>query len=182
MTWRNTTDRYGTLSVWMHWLMVLLLAAVYLCITLRTNFPRGSTERTALMNWHFMLGISVLVLVGLRMLARLTGPTPLITPAPAWWLGLMGRVMHLSLYVFMIGMPLLGWLMRSAQGRAIPFFGLQLPPLIGRNEELGDLIKLLHVTGGEIGYYLIGLHAAGGLFHHSFLKDNTLGRMLPVPK
>ena len=36
MDWKNTkTDRYSSLSIGMHWLMLLLLVAVYACIELR---------------------------------------------------------------------------------------------------------------------------------------------------
>ncbi len=38
----------------------------------------------------------------------------------------------------------------------------------------------LHEAIGEFGYYLIGLHAAAALYHHHFMKDNTLLRMLPA--
>jgi cytochrome b561 len=79
----------------------------------------------------------------------------------------------------MIGMPLAGWLILSAEGKPIPFFGLQLPALVSENKGLADTIKEIHETGGTIGYYLIGLHAAAGLFHHYVKRDNTLIRMLP---
>jgi len=32
---------------------------------------------------------------------------------------------------------------------------------------------------GKVGYFLIGLHAVAGLYHHYVVKDNTLRRMLP---
>ena len=31
---RNSRDRYGSLSITLHWLMLLLIAAVYACIEL----------------------------------------------------------------------------------------------------------------------------------------------------
>jgi superoxide oxidase len=40
-------------------------------------------------------------------------------------------------------------------------------------------VQELHETGGTVGYFLLGLHAAAALFHHYVLKDNTLVRMLP---
>ena len=88
--------------------------------------------------------------------------------------------MHGLLYVFMIGMPVLGWFAVSAKGTPVLFFGLQLPALIGQNKELYDLLKETHETTGTIGYYLIGLHAAAALIHHYVLRDNTLLRILPA--
>ena len=38
MSWKNTTDRYGSLSIAMHWLMLLLLHATYLRVTLEREF------------------------------------------------------------------------------------------------------------------------------------------------
>jgi cytochrome b561 len=73
----------------------------------------------------------------------------------------------------------LGWLVLSAAGKPIPFFGLELPALIAPNEELAKELKELHETVGTLGYWLIGLHAVAALFHHYVLKDNTLLSMLP---
>jgi len=88
--------------------------------------------------------------------------------------------MHVAFYALMILMPLAGWLMLSAQGKPIPFFGLQLPALISESKELAKLIKEIHSTAGTVGYFLIGLHALAALFHHFVLRDNTLRRMLPI--
>ncbi|MNP75825.1 hypothetical protein D3C76_1729480 [compost metagenome] len=79
----------------------------------------------------------------------------------------------------MIGAPLAGWLILSAAGKPIPFFGLELPALIGPDKELAGQIKELHELAGTAGYWLIGLHAVAALFHHYVSRDNTLVRMLP---
>ena len=179
MSTRNSIDRYGSLSIGFHWLMLLLLIAVYACIDLRGYFPKGSYTRDALKTWHFMLGLSVFVLVWLRLFINITSPTPRIEPDPPKWQTISAKLMHVALYVLMIGMPLLGWLLVSASGKLIPFFGLELPALVAKNKDLADLVKEIHETGGTIGYFLISLHAAAALFHHYFVRDNTLRRMLP---
>jgi len=177
--WKNTIDRYGSASIAMHWLMLLLLIAVYACIELRELFPKGSDTREALKVWHYMLGLSVFVLVWLRLVMHLPGTKPHIVPEQGPWQSLSARLMHIALYLLMIAMPVAGWLLLSADGKPIPFFGLQLPALIGENKALADTIKEIHETGGTIGYYLIGLHAGAALFHHYIKRDNTLTRMLP---
>jgi len=179
MNWKSTTDRYGTLSIGMHWLMLLLLIAVYALINLRELYPRGSDLRDALKMWHFMLGLSIFVLVFVRLVIRVTGPTPGIRPEARAWQVRLAALMHIALYVFMLVMPLLGWLTLSAMGKPIPFFGFQLPPLVGQEESLASQLEEIHETIGTIGYYLIGLHAAAALLHHYVLRDNTLVRMLP---
>ncbi|MDY7574767.1 cytochrome b [Actimicrobium sp. CCI2.3] len=176
---RNDKTGYGVLAMSAHWLMLLLLVAVFATMELNDIFPKGSAERAAMKTWHFMLGLSVLALVLLRLLFRLTDSAPVVTPAPARWQERAGKSMHLLLYVFMILMPLLGWLILSAKGKPIPFFGLSLPALIGKNKETAHWIKDIHETGATVGYVLIGLHAAAALLHHYVIRDDTLRRMLP---
>jgi cytochrome b561 len=181
--WKNSADRYGSLSIVMHWLMLLLLIGVYACINLRELFPRGSDLRDGLKTWHFMLGLTVLALVAVRLALRwAAGAQPGIQPPPPCWQQRLAGLMHLALYLFMIAMPLLGWLTLSAAGKPIPFFGLSLPALVGADKALAGTFKEIHETIGTIGYYLIGLHAAAALFHHYVARDNTLRRMLPRRK
>lgn len=177
--WKNSNERYGTPAITLHWLMFVLLVAVYAFMELRDIFPKGSDPREAMKALHFMLGLLVLVLVVPRLIFRLSGPAPAIEPEPPVWQHISSRLVHLGLYALMIAMPIGGWLLLSAAGKPIPFFGLQLPALIAQNKELAEFIKELHETGGEIGYFLIGIHVAAVLFHHHIKHDNTLKRMLP---
>jgi len=159
--------------------MFLLIIAVYTCIELREFYPKGSDPREALKTWHFMLGLSVLALIGFRLGWRLTQQTPAIMPKPAIWQDRLAKIVHWALYCLMIGMPVAGWLILSAEGKPVPFYGLELPALIAENEPTAELIEEIHETAGSIGYALIGLHAIAALFHHYRLGDNTLLRMLP---
>lgn len=129
----KTPEKYTSLRVGLHWLMVLLLVGVYATMELRDFYPKGSDLREALKTWHFMLGLSVLVLVVLRLLARWMQPGPPELPGPAWQM----------------------WLAKALSGQ----------------------IKGVHEVVATLGYFMIGLHALGALFHHYVLKDNTLRRM-----
>jgi cytochrome b561 len=173
------TGRYRTSTIALHWIMLLLLVAVYASIELRELFPKGSDPRDSIKALHFMLGLCVLALVILRAALRFSVPAPRIEPAPSRVQQLMSTLMHAGLYVFMVGMPLAGWLYLSAKGSPVPFFGLELPALMGKDLETAAWIKEVHETVGEAGYWFIGLHAAAALFHHHVIKDNTLLRMLP---
>jgi cytochrome b561 len=179
MATRSVPERYGALSIGLHWLMLALLVAVYACMELRGIFPRGSDAYQAMKTWHFMLGLSVFALVSVRIVLRLAGRTPPIVPTPAPWQHRVAALVHLAIYAFMIVMPLLGWLALSADGKPVPFFGMALPPLVGPDEALAHQLEDIHETIGTIGYWLIGLHAAAALFHHYVVRDNTLLRMLP---
>ncbi len=178
MNGKTGVASYGRLSIGLHWLMLLLIAAVYATIELRVNFAKGSEPRELLKHWHFMLGMAVFALVWLRLLARWLHPAPKAVPGAGWEQAL-AKLMHLALYALMIGLPLLGWLTLSAAGKPIPFFGLELPALIDANKDLAGQLKELHETLAVAGYWLIGLHAAAALFHQYVRRDGTLQRMLP---
>lgn len=174
-----TANRYSRPTIALHWLMLALIAIVYASMELRGLFPRGSAPRELMKATHFALGISVLALVIVRIAARLPSSTPPITPPPSPAQRLLAGIAHLALYAFMIAMPLLGWLMFSAEGKTVPFFGLDLPPLIGPDKALAHDLEEWHELGATLGYWLIGLHAAAALLHHYVQRDNTLRRMLP---
>jgi len=172
-------ERYRSLSMTLHWLMFFMIVAVYACIELRELYPKGSDPREALKTWHFTLGLSVFVLIWIRIVARLLSFTPPIEPSLPTWQAWLSKAVHLALYVFMIAMPVGGWLILSGEGKAIPFYGLSLPALIQENKPLAESIEEIHETVGTIGYFLIGLHVLAGLFHHYIRGDNTLIRMAP---
>ena len=172
-------QRYGRLSISLHWLMLLLIAAVYALMELRGWFPRGSATREAMKHWHYMLGLSVLALVFVRIAARFLSTTPAVVPAPSAPQAWAAKLVHLALYALMIGLPLVGWMILSAEGDAVPFFGLELPPLRAPDKAAVESLEDLHELGGKIGYALVGLHALAALFHHYVQKENTLRRMLP---
>lgn len=175
----NAHERYSTLSIALHWIMFVLMAAVYASIELRVIFPKGSDPREAMKTLHFMLGLSVLLLVMLRIYGRAISPVPAVKPALSAAQQFAANAGHLALYALMLSLPILGWLMLSAAGKPIPFFGLELPALITQNKELAKQLKELHETIGELGYYLVALHALAALYHHHIKKDNTLIRILP---
>jgi cytochrome b561 len=175
----NTEQRYGWLSMGLHWLMLALLIAVYTCILLTDNFPKGSDTRTLLKTWHFMLGLTVFVLVWVRLIARLISPTPLIEPPIARWQDMTAKAVQALLYLLMIAMPLLGWLTLSAEGQPISFYGWQLPSLMAENKDLAATINEIHEAGATVIYFLVGIHAVAALYHHYLVRDNTLRRMLP---
>jgi len=179
VTHNNDSAKYGSLAIGIHWLTLLLLIAVYATMELRGIFPKGSDGRNGMMTWHYMLGLTVLAIVALRLVVRFSSAVPPIQPPPPRWQMWFANAMHVALYALMIGMPILGWLTLSAAGKPIPFFGLHLPALLSQDKELASQIKDVHETCATIGYFLIGSHAAAGLFHHYVVRDTTLRRMLP---
>lgn len=175
MTTNNT--RYSSLVIGLHWFIFLLMIAIYATMEFRGIFDRGSDPRELMKTIHFMLGASLLFLVIIRIAARIFSITPEILPPLKPHLKILSKLMHLALYTLMIAMPISGWLILNAHGKAVPFFGLELPILITENKALGEQLHELHEIGAKLGYALIGLHTAAALFHHYIMKNNVLLRM-----
>lgn len=178
--WRNGDLRFSGALVALHWATLLLLVATYACIELRELYPKGSDPRELLKAWHYILGVAVLPLTGVRLaLAALAGRAPPVHPAPPQWQRAVAAAVHAALYAFLVAMPLLGWLLLSLEGQSVHLGGLALPPLAAKDGDLAEAVEALHETLGVAGYWLIGLHAAAALFHHYWQRDDTLRRMLP---
>jgi cytochrome b561 len=181
MNQRSAQHRFGTLTIALHWIMLALLIAVVAFMELRGIFPKGSSARAAMKAGHYMSGMLVLLFVVLRLGARLVGPTPAIVPAPPAWQRVAATLVMFGLYALMLGMPLIGWGLQSANGEPVPFFGWQLPALIGPDKALADVLEEVHELGATVAYVLVGLHVAAALYHHYVVRDNTLRRILPRP-
>ena len=170
-------DRYALASIVLHWLMALLMVSAYVVVNIANSLDHGSAARALSVRIHETLGLTILLLVWLRMVCRWVWAAPPIEPAPSPWQALVGHAVHLLLYGLMVLMPLLGWLTLSARGRPVPFFIWEFPSLMGPDTGWSHLFRSLHGWGGTLGYVLIGGHAAAALFHHYWVKDNTLRRM-----
>ncbi|MEO8857730.1 MAG: cytochrome b/b6 domain-containing protein, partial [Burkholderiaceae bacterium] len=97
MNLRNTSKRYGSLSIGLHWLMLLLLIGVYAAINLQDLGAKGSALRSEIQTWHFMLGLTVLLLVAIRLLVTsVSGPAPRIVPALPRWQDRLANWMHIA--------------------------------------------------------------------------------------
>lgn len=172
-------SRYSGAIIALHWLTLLLVIGAYASMELEDLFSRGSAGRDLLKTLHYSFGLSVLLLVATRLVLRAVSKAPPILPAPGRLQALTGHAMHVALYLWMLGMPLLGWALQGAEGHDVALFGLPVPALMAPSELWEDRLEDAHETLAVVGYWLIGLHAAAALFHHFRLRDNTLRRMLP---
>jgi cytochrome b561 len=178
MSSQAASQRYSTPSIAMHWVMVLLFVAAYALINVAEAFEKGSAGRQMARDWHFTFGLLIFALVWVRIALRVVGTTPPIQPPPSALMEKLAKGGHLALYALMVVLPVVGWLVLSARGKPIPFFGLDVPALIAPDKALGRQLKEIHELGGNLGYFLIGGHAVAALFHHYVVKDNTVKRML----
>ena len=170
---------WPALSKALHWLIaVLILVMAWLGLTMG-DLPNGP-DKIATYALHKSLGLSILALVALRLLWRLYAGAPAPLAGTPRWQERIAALTHLALYALLLAMPLSGWLLNSAAGFPLQWFGLfNLPALAGRDEALHALAGQVHELLFWALAALVVLHAAAALHHHLFLRDATLARMLP---
>lgn len=178
-SYRINSFKYARPLIAIHWLMFLFLVLTYAAIEFRVLFIKGTPERDLMKTLHFLLGLSVFLLLFFRVLARKYSPSPPNASSSGFAsvLHYLSTIGHAALYVFMFTMPLLGWMVLSASGKTLLFAGVGLPALVPVDPDLAKLLKELHETMGKAGYLLIGIHVCAAFFHQWILKDRLFSRL-----
>lgn len=176
----ETTRRYDHVAMLFHWLMAAMLIAMFALGLYMTGLS-FSPEKLKLYSWHKWAGITLLALVTLRLLWRLTHRPPAMPSTMATWQRQLAHLGHLTLYVLMLAIPLSGWLMSSAKGVPTVFFGIwALPDLVPRDKALGDALQSLHWYLNLLLAATVAGHVLAALKHHFIERDDVLRRMLPA--
>lgn len=175
-------QHYTKTAIFLHWLVGLGIIGTLAMGLYMEGLPL-SPSKLQLYSWHKWAGMSLLVLAIVRLAWRLSHPAPDLPETMGPISRLAAHAGHWVLYVLMIAIPLSGWLMSSAQGFPVVWFGvLPLPDLVAKNAELGAVLKDTHML---LNYTLIAVligHIGAALQHHFIKKDNVLIRMLPLIK
>jgi cytochrome b561 len=175
---RNTTHRWGAVTQSLHWLIVALIIMQVTLATLADEAPPA--KKLGLLAYHKSVGITILTLAVLRLVWRWLNPTPLLPTTLKPYERALARFTHVMLYVLLFAMPLSGWMMSSARGFPVSWFGfLQLPDLVPKSKPLFEALVVTHGTLAVVLGVVVALHVAGAMKHHFVLRDDVLRRMLP---
>lgn len=172
-------NKFTTSQIALHWLTLLCIFIAWSAIKLCNYVPSNTYWYALLKSIHFGCGSSVLVVMMIRLILRLNSPIPTITPLPPRWQLQLAKLVHGLLYMLFILLPLLGLTACYFFGVNWRFLGIPMPTAETTNKALAGVLINWHKSLIIYGYLLIALHALAALFHHYFLQDNTLIRMLP---
>ncbi|WP_332682807.1 cytochrome b [Bosea sp. (in: a-proteobacteria)] len=179
MTYGARTDHYPATSKLLHWLIAACVLTTAPVAIAMTRVEKGPTQ-DALYNFHKSLGLTILILMILRLLNRLIVGAPVADPGIEPWQKSVSSAVHTSLYVLLLAMPIVGYIANSVYGAPTPFFGLfNLPPIVGKNEALATQLFTLHRWVGYLLIVLILTHIGAALYHTWIRRDEVLKRMLP---
>jgi len=174
--------RYGGVAIALHWAMAILIVALVALGLYMTWLPDVGYDQVKirLILFHKELGIAVLWLAMMRFAWRFGNHLPALVGGMPEWQMVAARFVHLCFYALMFALPITGWLMSSAAGFPVPFFGLfYLPDLIGYNEHHFQVLLQVHKWLGYTLIPFICVHSGAALSHHFVSRDDTLRKMLP---
>lgn len=175
----SSNYRYTPVAISLHWLIAALIACAFALGWYMADL-KFSPLKLQLFSYHKWLGVTVFLLVIIRLIWRAKNTPPALPSSIAVWQQRAAHGLHHLLYVLMFAIPLSGWLMSSAKGVPTVYLGLiALPDLLDKDKALGHTLENIHVTLNYLMLALLVLHVAAALKHHFIERDNTLARMLP---
>jgi len=175
-------QKFGPVPMALHWIMAagLVLAVIFGLSTVYID--ETETSRAAL-GVHQSLGFVMFLLALARLYWRVTHAPP---PPPEGFprsQRIVSAVTHGTLYLFLLIMPISGYVGLAARRREIPIFGLfDLPHLAPRSFDLSANAQTFHFYASFALYALVILHVGAALYHRFVLKDSILERMMPRRK
>lgn len=179
MTWKNTADAWGPISQLFHWLIVLLIVGQGVLGLAMGDAPNGP-DKIQLYALHKSIGITILGLAAWRLVWRLIAGAPVAVAGMPPWQERTAKVLHALLYLLLFVVPLSGWVLNSAAGFPLQWFGLiNLPDIVAENHSLHEAAEEAHELLFWVLVAVAAGHAAAAFYHHIFLRDATLARMLP---
>jgi cytochrome b561 len=163
----------------LHWITALAVIGMLGVGLWMTGLPLGLTKLNAY-NWHKWIGLAVLVLTVGRLLWRWRRPPPPLPGTIVRWQAVLAPVVHWALLTLLLAMPISGWLMSSAAGVSVVWFGLlPLPDLVPRDLALFELLKTAHHFLSPFLIAVLILHIAAVVHHDVVRRDGVFRRMWP---
>jgi cytochrome b561 len=169
--------QYDGIARTLHWLIVLLIVVQFMLGWIMPDIHRD-TVPDGLIAWHLMVGATIVAVMAIRILWRISHPSPPADLPRA--VAVLSRTTHVLLYAALIGVPLLGWINASSRGWTVSLpGGVPLPALSAKGAAIGLAMGDVHSVLAWVLLVLIALHVAAAFFHHLVLKDGVMQRMVP---
>lgn len=178
----DTRQQFSKITVSLHWVVALLMIAL-----LAVGIYMTENEDYSLYNIHKSFGVVVLVLALARVVWRIKNGWPQAAGHYKAYEHTLAHIVHWTLILGTVIMPVSGVIFSSMGGHHVPLFGIDLIPavhdpanpadVLPRNAALSELAGEVHEVVGYLLIACIVLHIIGALKHHIIDKDGTLLRM-----
>jgi cytochrome b561 len=173
----QAVTKYNIIAKLLHWVSALLVIGLFSLGLWMVDLNYYHDWYNTAPYIHKSVGLCFFALTLLRVVWKLLTTHPKIEGQK--WEIKAAKIAHFTLYILLFSLFIAGYLISTADGRAIPVFNWFSVPGFGsfiENQE--DIAGIIHYY---LAFTLIGLaalHALAALKHHFINKDNTLKKML----
>jgi cytochrome b561 len=195
---KQTPSRYTKTAIILHWLIAIFIALMFGLGWFMADLPKEAPKqlaydlfdlgvytwqlaeeaspRTFYFNLHKSLGLTVLALIVLRVLWRITHTPPAALSSYKAIEKKVATATHHSLYLLMLAVPVTGLIMAINSKYGVKWFGIDVIAGLD-NKPVRDFFECTHEFVGIVLLVLIGIHLLGALKHKFIDKDDTMSRM-----
>jgi cytochrome b561 len=195
---KQTPSRYTKTAIILHWLIAIFIALMFVLGWYMAELPKEAPKqmaydlfdlgvytwqvaeeispRTFYFNLHKSLGLTVLALIVLRILWRITHTPPAALSSYKAIEKKVATATHHSLYLLMLAVPVTGLTMAINSKYGVKWFGIDVIAGLD-NKPVRDFFECTHEFVGIVLLVLIGIHLLGALKHKLIDKDDTMSRM-----
>lgn len=174
---RIMNTKWPRVILFIHWVTAFAVIGMFASGLWMVDLSYYSDWYKTAPHWHKSAGLILFALTVARIVFRLFSTRP--AAHGNQFEKRASKAGHLFLYALMLSMFTSGYLISTADGRAIDVFNWFAVPA------LGELINNQEDIAGDVHFYLAwtlivtaSLHALAALKHHFFNKDDTLKQML----
>jgi cytochrome b561 len=178
MEQRNTEPRYTGTAIALHWLIAIGVFALVGLGWFMTDIPKGTPERAFWFNLHKSIGVTVGVVVLVRLWWRLTHKPPALPASMPSWEVRAAKLNHALMYACLVIMPLVGFTASNFTKYGVKYFGLQIGPFFAENQALRDGLQVVHQYTSYVLVLLVIMHVLAAFKHLLVDRDNVFQRML----
>jgi len=178
MQFKNSSERYGAISVLLHWGVALCVLALFAVGLWMVGLGYYHPWRQIAPDLHKSIGIVLFAVMLLRLIWRFLSPPPPPTPNQGKFTRIAAKLGHGLLYILLFAVLICGYLISTAEGAGIVIFGAFTVPAVITISGKAEFVGMLHLYFAIALVVLAGLHALTALKHHFIDRDATLVRML----
>ena len=178
MAKQRQAQRWTATARALHWSMAALILLQAVLGWVGAEMER-SPLKVDVLTAHKSLGITLLLLVPLRLVWRWTHPAPPPADGSGPWEIRAARLSHMALYLLMIAVPLSGWL--SASTSIVPWklwWLVPWPDIAAVDQALHEFAEELHEALVWCLVAILAVHVGAALWHHFVKRDGVLIQML----
>ena len=194
----NNNTKYTNVAIVLHWLIGIAILFMFVLGWFMTELPKETPKTTSfdifnlgLITWgveeeqsqrsfyfnlHKSVGLSLLMLIVLRMYWRFTHRPPAFLNSMKLWEKRLAKATHHSLYLLMFLIPLSGIIMSAGSKYGIKWFCIKVIPGFD-DKAIRELFYEFHEIFGLLLLLILILHILGAVKHSIVDKDGTLRRM-----